>query len=90
MKLHPVPAGQGVQWMRQGVRTFFRQPLAMSGLFFIFLALASVFSLIPGIGNLIALVLLPGITAGFMAASREAHEGRFPMPWVLITAFRQG
>lgn len=90
MKLNPVPARHGTQWVRIGVRTFFRQPLALSGLFFMFLALASILSLIPIIGNLIALVLLPGITAGFMAASREAHEGRFPMPWVLITPFRQG
>jgi len=90
MKLNLVPARQGTQWVRMGVRTFFRQPLALSGLFFMFLALASILSLVPIIGNVVALVLLPGITAGFMAASREAHEGRFPMPWVLITAFRQG
>ena len=90
MKLNLLPARQGTQWVRMGVRTFFRQPLALSGLFFMFLALASILNLIPIIGNLIALVLLPGITAGFMVASREANEGRFPMPWVLITAFRQG
>ena len=90
MKLQLVPAKQGVQWVKSGMRTFFRQPLALSGLFFMFLAAASVLSLVPLVGNVIALVLLPGITAGFMAASREAHEGRFPMPWVLITAFRQG
>jgi len=90
MKLHLVPARQGTQWLRMGVRTFFRQPLALSGLFFMFLALASILSLIPVIGNLIALVLLPGFTAGFMVASRQAHEGRFPMPWELIAAFRSG
>ena len=90
MNLNLVPARQGTQWVRMGVRTFFRQPLALSGLFFMFLALASILSLIPIVGNLLALVLLPGITAGFMAASREADEGRFPMPWILMTAFRQG
>lgn len=90
MKLHLVPAGQGTQWVRMGVRTFFRQPLALAGLFFMFLALASILSFIPVVGNVLALVLLPGITAGFMAASREAHEGRFPMPWVLIAPFRKG
>ena len=90
MKLHLVPARQGTQWLRSGVRTFFRQPLALSGLFFMFLALASILSLIPVVGNLIALVLLPGFTAGFMVASRQADEGSFPMPWALIAAFRQG
>ncbi len=90
MKLQLVPAKHGVQWVKLGMRTFFRQPLALSGLFFMFLAVASLLSLVPLVGNLLALVLLPGITVGFMAASRDAHEGRFPMPWVLITAFRQG
>ena len=90
MKLNLVPARQGTQWVRMGVRTFFRQPLALSGLFFMFLALASILSLIPVIGNLIALVLLPGFTAGFMVASRQANEGRFPMPWELFAAFRNG
>ena len=90
MKLNLVPARHGTQWVRMGVRTFFRQPLALSGLFFMFLALASILSLIPVIGNVIALVLLPGFTAGFMVASRQAHEGRFPMPWELVAAFRNG
>jgi hypothetical protein len=90
MKLQLVPAKQGLQWVRMGIRTFFRQPLALSGLFFMFLAAASLLSIVPLVGNLIALVLLPGFTAGFMAASREAHQGRFPMPWLLVTAFRQG
>lgn len=90
MKLQLLPPRQGAAWLRAGVRTFFRQPLALSGLFLMFLALMSILSVIPVIGNLLGLVLLPGVTAGFMVASREAHAGRFPMPWLLITAFRQG
>ncbi len=90
MKLNLVPASQGVMWLRMGVRTFFRQPLAMSGLFFLFLVGASVLSVIPWVGNLISLVLLPGLTVGFMAAAQGAQAGKFPMPWVLITAFRRG
>lgn len=90
LRLSKVPARQGTQWVRSGIRTFFRQPMAMTGLFFLFLAGASVLSLLPVAGNLIALVLLPGVTAGFMAAAREADEGKFPMPWILIAAFRRG
>ena len=42
MKLKPVPAKTGLLWVRQGITTFVRQPLALSGLFFIFMLLMSV------------------------------------------------
>ncbi len=90
MKLNIVPASQGVVWMKLGVRTFLRQPLAMSGLFFLFLAAMSIFSIVPILGSAMALAVLPGATLGFMAATQEAHAGKFPMPALLITAFRVG
>ena len=37
MKLNLVPAGTGIVWLKLGIRTFFKQPLAMSGLFFMFM-----------------------------------------------------
>lgn len=90
MKLNIVPASRGVQWVKLGVQTFFRQPLALAGLFFMFLALVSVLSLLPLLGNVLVLTLLPGATLGLMAATREAHDGKFPMPQTLISAFRAG
>ena len=88
MKLHLVPARTGLQWVKLGVKTFFRQPLAMSGLFFMFMATVSVLSLIPLLGTLISLVLVPVATLGLMAATREATQGRFPMPSTLISGLR--
>lgn len=90
MKLGIVPARQGVVWVRMGMRTFFRQPLALAGLFFLFMGLMSVLTLVPFLGNVLALVLLPSATLGFMAATREAAQGVFPMPTVLLSAFRAG
>lgn len=90
MKLHVVPARQGVLWVKQGVRTFFRQPLAMVGQFFMFVAAVSVLSLLPVVGPMLGIILVPAATVGLMAASRDAHAGRFPMPAVLISAFRSG
>lgn len=37
MKLQLVPARQGLVWVRNGLRVFARQPLAMTGLFFMFM-----------------------------------------------------
>lgn len=90
MKLHLVPARTGYQWFKQGVRAFLRQPIALSGLFFVFMALMSLLRLIPVLGNVLALALLPGATLGLMAATREASEGQFPLPTVLLSAFRAG
>ena len=90
MKLHPVPARTGLLWVREGIKTFWRQPLAMSGLFFLFMALVSVLSALPLVGTAVALALLPAATLGLMAAAREASEGKFPMPTVLASAFRAG
>jgi hypothetical protein len=90
MKLQIVPARRGIQWVKLGILTFFKQPLAMAGLFFMFLALMSVLSLVPIIGSALALALLPGATLGLMAASKEAANGKFPMPLILLTAFRAG
>jgi len=90
MKLQIVPAGQGVQWVKQGMRTFWRQPLALSGLFFMFMAAMSLLSMVPLLGNILALVILPGATLGLMAATKEALTGKFPMPVLLVSGFRAG
>ena len=90
MKLHIDPARTGAQWFKLGVLTFFKQPLALSGLFFMFMAVMTVLTLVPVIGNLLALALLPGATLGLMAATEEAVKGKFPMPTVLLSAFRAG
>jgi hypothetical protein len=90
MKLRIVPASTGLAWVKLGALTFFRQPLAMTGLFFMFMATVSVLSIIPMFGTAISMVLVPAATLGLMAATREASHGRFPMPVTLVTAFRSG
>lgn len=90
MKLNIVTPRTGFVWVRLGIRTFWKQPLAMSGLFFLFMAWVSVASMIPYIGNVLALVLLPAMTLGLMAATAVVEQGKFPMPGILLVAFRSG
>ena len=90
MKLNIVPPRTGVTWVKLGFKTFLQQPLAMSGLFFMFMALLSIASMLPFIGAVVALALLPAATLGLMAATQEATKGKFPMPSILISAFRAG
>lgn len=90
MKLNIVPARTGTTWVKLGIRTFFKQPLALAGLFFMFMAVMTVASQIPVVGFVLAMTLLPAATLGLMAATREASQGRFPMPVILLAAFRAG
>lgn len=90
MKLNIVPARTGVTWVKLGISTFWRQPLALSGLFFMFLAVMTIVGTVPVLGLALALALLPACSLGLMAASREAETGKFPMPMVFLSAFRAG
>jgi hypothetical protein len=90
MKLNVVPAKTGTQWVRQGIRAFWKQPLALSGLFFMFMASMSVMSVVPVLGGFLALMVLPAISLGLMAATREVDNDKFPMPLILLVGFRNG
>lgn len=90
MKLNVVPARTGASWVKQGIKTFWRQPLALSGLFFLFTGLLSLTSLLSYVGTFLGLIVLPAITLGLMAAAREADLGRFPMPRIMFVGFQQG
>jgi hypothetical protein len=90
MKLQILPASAGITWVKLGVTTFFKQPLALGGLFFMFMALVSVASILPLIGAALALAIVPAATLGLMVATLEALRGKFPMPSVLAIAFRAG
>ena len=88
MRLNIVPARTGWSWIRLGWKTFLRQPLALAGLFFMFMMLASLLSVIPALGVALVLTLMPMVNLGLMAATREADSGRFPMPSMLVTGLR--
>jgi hypothetical protein len=90
MKLNIVPARTGTKWVKLGMQTFVKQPLALAGLFFMYMAVLIVVAQLPVIGLLIGGMLVPAATLGLMAATAEATKGRFPMPSVLISAFRAG
>ena len=90
MKLNIVPASSGIQWVKLGVQTFLKQPLALAGLFFMYTSAILVLSIVPFLGPILGGMLVPAATLGLMAATAEATKGKFPMPSVLLSAFRAG
>lgn len=90
MKLTLVPARTGLHWVKRGLRTFIQQPMALTSLFFMVMALMSMVALVPVIGAILALILLPLATLVMMVATEEAMLGKRPLPSVLVSAWRAG
>lgn len=88
MKLQTVPARQGVLWVRQGFRAFFKHPMAFAALFATFMFAVFVLALVPLLGPLLVLALLPLVSLAFMIATRIVNEGGFPTPRVFIDPLR--
>lgn len=88
MRLRSVAPGQGIVWVRDGFRAFFRQPFAFAALFASFLFAAFACALLPVVGPFVAVALLPLATAGFMIATRAALAGAMPTPRVFAEPLR--
>jgi hypothetical protein len=86
LKLHSVPARQGLVWVRLGLLEFWRHPLGYASLFVVYM-LAQFASLIPYIGGLLLLMGIPLLSLAYMMAtlgSQREQEPRisvFLAPW---------
>lgn len=90
MKLQLVPASTGFQWVMLALQTFRSQPMALTSLFVIAVVAMSTLSVLPLIGPVVALALLPVTTLTMMVAAAEASRGRRPTLGLLLVAFRSG
>lgn len=88
MKLLRVDAVEGAAWVRRGFQVFFRQPLPFSAMFGAFLFVAFALTLLPLVGALMLLALLPLVSLGFMVATRNALQGRMPTPRAFVEPLR--
>jgi hypothetical protein len=74
MRLKLVPPRRGMVWVREGLRVFFRKPLAFCVLFLVYLL----------VGPMLMLAVAPLASLGFMIATRQALQDRFPFPGVFL------
>ncbi len=88
MRLIEVPAKTGYAWFRQGIWVFRRNPAAFMMLFVAYLFAWLLLSQVPVIGGLLPLLFVPGVSVGFMAACRNAIQGKPVYPTVLLSGFR--
>jgi hypothetical protein len=88
MQLTEVSAKTGYVWYRQGVWLFRRNPLGFLTIFFTYLLAMWAISLIPIVGAVLPLALIPGVAVGFMTACRDTVAGKIVFPTVLVDGFR--
>ncbi len=70
--LRSVEAPRGIRWVGDGFRLWGRKPLLFTLLFGVFLFAALVVSLLPLVGGVLQMAMLPLLSLGFMIASRSA------------------
>lgn len=90
MQLHlqDVPARNGRLWIRHGFKVFQRQPLALAGLFGLFLFAGFIVMLVPGIGLVLAMASLPLLSLGFMLATHLVLQKKSPTASVFIAPLK--
>jgi hypothetical protein len=85
MKLRKAPALEGFKWARSGADILRRQPLAHVALLLAMSMTLGLLSSVPWIGPVVALVLLPSISAGWVFSSATVLAGVPTTPGRLIS-----
>lgn len=87
MQIITAPASDGVRWVTEGFKLFFRQPLGLPAMTVIY-SFMHLPVLVPVVGVLIVAVVSPFAVLGLMGACREIAAGRMPTPAVYIAPFQ--
>ncbi|MBI3368217.1 MAG: hypothetical protein HY021_07180 [Burkholderiales bacterium] len=90
LRLHSPAPSRGFVWLKLGFATFVKRPLAFVGLFAFFLFGALALMLVPWIGGLLGMALLPMLTLGFMIATRSTLAGGPVAALQLLEGLRSG
>ncbi len=90
MQARVVGARGGFRWLLDGWRTFRAAPLGWIALVIAYWLLMTMASVVPVVGGVIASVLVPAFSVGFMAAARASGRGAPVELALLFDGFRNG
>ena len=82
------PAILGWLWIKEGLALFRKQPAELSTLFLSYFFLMIIIGIIPFLGQLLPLILIPVFSMAFMQACADVEQGKRVYPSVLLTAYR--
>jgi hypothetical protein len=82
--MNKTPASAGLQWLKEGLRLFFRQPGGLLAILFTTMLAGVLLAAIPLVGP----ILLPSMIITIMQACLAADQGQRITPRLLLTGFR--
>ncbi len=82
------PARAGLEWLKEGVRLFFRQPGGLLAILFTTMLAGVFLAALPFVGPLVGPILLPSMIVTIMQACQAADKGERIAPRMLLTGFR--
>lgn len=88
LHLQTVPPRNGMLWLRHGFKVFQRRPLALSGLFAVFLFAGFVLAMLPVAGVLLLVASLPLLSLGFMLATHQVLQNQTPTASVFLAPLK--
>ncbi|MBB3213039.1 hypothetical protein FHW67_002327 [Herbaspirillum sp. Sphag1AN] len=83
-----LPAKTGWLWIKEGFALFRKQPAELSTLFLGYMFLMLLLGVIPVVGQLLPLILMPVFSLSFMQASRYIAQGKRVYPNLLLVGWR--
>lgn len=86
--MNTLPASTGWLWVKEGFTLFRRQPAEVSALFLVYMLLMLVLGMVPLIGQVLPLMLVPVFAMAFMQACAHIEDGQKVHPRLLLTGFR--
>lgn len=86
--MEKLPAPTGWLWIKEGFALFRKQPADISTLFIAYMFLMLAIGILPVLGQLLPLVLVPVFSMAFMEACRRISAGKRVYPNLLLTGFR--
>jgi hypothetical protein len=86
--MEKIPASVGWLWLKQGFALFRKQPAEMSTLFLSYMFLMFAVGIIPLLGQVLPIVLVPIFSMAFMQACQNIEQGKKVYPNLLLTGFR--
>jgi hypothetical protein len=90
MQARIVPAANGVRWLADGWRLFRAAPLGWLSTVIAYLLLTNMLALVPVLGVPAALIVVPPLSFGLMAAARAASTGAAVDLQMLFSGLRSG
>lgn len=86
--MEKLPASTGWLWVKEGFGLFRRQPGEISVLFLAYMLLMIGLGIVPLLGQVLPLILVPVFTMAFMHACLQIEQGRKVYPNLLLAGFR--